>query len=91
MVWTAISTKAHTDLMVVENGALKAHRYAGGILQEAVILFYWRWLYVRSHSARVVSECLEEVGIYRIDWRPCSPDLNSIEHLCDQLQRRPVV
>ena len=43
---------------------------------------------IRPHRARVVTEYLESEGIDRMDWSVRSPDINSIEHVLDILQRR---
>ena len=42
----------------------------------------------RPHRAHVVNDYLEDNGIERLDWPPCSPDLNPIEHAWDALQRQ---
>jgi transposase len=37
----------------------------------------------RPHRARIVDQYLEQVGVQRLPWPACTPDLNPIEHVWD--------
>ncbi|GFT76473.1 transposable element Tcb1 transposase [Trichonephila clavipes] len=42
----------------------------------------------RPHRANIVDEYLQTEDITRMDWSPCSPDLNPIEHMWDMFGQR---
>uniref|UniRef100_T1I3P0 DDE_3 domain-containing protein n=1 Tax=Rhodnius prolixus TaxID=13249 RepID=T1I3P0_RHOPR len=77
-------------------GALTARRYIEEVLLEAVIplapfigdQFILMQDNARPHTARIVTEYLEQVGITVLDWPARTPDMNHLEHLWDNLGRK---
>jgi hypothetical protein len=47
MIWGGISFEAHTDLVLVENGSLNAHRYIREILELLVVPYGHMDIYQR--------------------------------------------
>ena len=42
----------------------------------------------RPHRARLVDNFPQQVGVTKMEWPACSPDVNLIENLGDLLERR---
>ena len=92
MAWGGITDEDRTE-MVILNGNLNAIGYINDILQPVVVPFVERHpntIFMddnaRPHRARVVRQFLEEHNIERMDpWPACSPDMNPIQAIWDQL------
>ena len=95
MVWGGISHVGKTNLTIVV-GNLNGIRYRDEILAPIVLPFirthHFNHVFqqdsARCHISRVAMNFLNENHIRTLPWQTLSPDLNSIEHLWNEVGRR---
>ncbi|GFT85681.1 transposable element Tcb2 transposase [Trichonephila clavipes] len=95
LVYGGISIDGRTDLYIIRDGPLTAHRYRDEILRPIVVLyaaaigddFILMDYNCRPHRANLVEDFLFEKGIVRMEWPACSPDMNPIEYVWNALGR----
>ncbi|GFX30920.1 transposable element Tc3 transposase [Trichonephila clavipes] len=95
LVWGGIMLGSRTDLHIFDAGSVNGTRYCNEILLPYVRLFRGamalQFLFMDDnapcHRTVAAEQLLESEDIERMDWLARSPDLNTIEHVWDFLDR----
>ncbi|GFU10197.1 transposable element Tcb2 transposase [Trichonephila clavipes] len=98
LVYGGISIDGRTNLYIIRDGLLTAHRYRDEILRPIVVPyaaaigddFILMDENCRPLRANLVEDFLLEEGIVRMEWPGCSPDINPIEHVFPSYPRNNI-
>lgn len=94
MIWAGISLHTKTPMVPIHQN-LNTARYQNLVLQPAAIphIRANRGMVLMQdnatpHTARTTQQMIQGHKIRLLDWPPCSPDVNPIEHVWDEIDRR---
>lgn len=85
-----------TNLHVFRNGIVNARRYLEDVVEAYIVSFFIeegpdyiiQHDNAKPHTARLVTQHLQENNIEVSEWSANALDLNLIKYICDVLQRR---